>query len=59
MGKRAQLILLLVLPIAALRMNIDVAAVRAAAALQLRDPATGATSASGGERAGAQAPRAA
>ena len=32
MGKRAQLILLLVLPIAALRMNIDVAAVRAAAA---------------------------
>ena len=32
MGKGAQLILLLALPIAALRMNIDVAAVRAAAA---------------------------
>ena len=32
MGKRAQLILLLALPTAALRMNIDVAAVRAAAA---------------------------
>ena len=32
MGKRTQLILLLALPIAALRMNIDVAAVRAAAA---------------------------
>ena len=32
MGKRAQLVLVLALPIAALRMNIDVAAVRAAAA---------------------------
>ena len=32
MGKGAQLVLLLALPIAALRMNIDVAAVRAAAA---------------------------
>ena len=32
MGKEAQLVLLLALPIAALRMNIDVAAVRAAAA---------------------------